>query len=243
MRSVQLYYRLLSGLIFILASCGDPYEETTRNISVPSFTTVEIKSVFSIYLVEDTRYGIVITGDKDAVNQVEARVEGEVLILSDHNKGKWLKPEQNKVKVYIHSPEHSVIHAKSSYSLHSVNTITSGALYILNYPDVKVSEIDLTTDCEFLWYWNNYQAGGNLIFKGKCDVLVINNYALHTVNTVELNARSGYINNFAKGDCKVYVAERLECQLQGMGNIYLYGDPAEIVLIERTSTGQLIKMN
>jgi hypothetical protein len=185
---------------------------------------------------------VVVTGDKDAVNHVEARVDGEILSLSDHNKQKWLKPEQNKIKVYIHSPEHRSITANSSYSLQSVNTITSDTLNIMNNPEVKISEIDLTTDCKFLGYWNNYSVGGKLTLRGKCDHLDINNFALHAVNTVDLNVRSAYINNAAKGDCRVYVTDRLWYRLQGQGNIYLYGNP-DLVLIERTSTGQLIKMN
>jgi hypothetical protein len=233
---------LLFGLM-ALASCGDKYEETTRSVPVSPFTTLHINSVFNIYLVEDTQYMVEVVGDEDAVGQIEASVEGEALTLTDHNKRKWLKPEENKIKVYVHSPEHNMIYAKSSYSLQSVNTIASSQLYIVNQPEVKVSEIDITIDCQFVVYWNNYLAGGHLILKGRCEDMEINNYALHSVNTVALNTRRGVINSYAKGDCEIYVTERLEYQLEGPGNIYLYGNPAEIVLLDQTPAGRLIKMN
>lgn len=242
MRSTRLWY-LLFVLIICFWCCTDEYEEVTKTLSISPYSILEIESVFSIYLVEDTVYSVTIVGHKDVVNQIEATVNDGVLTLKDNNKQKWLHPSQNKVKIYVHSPEHYRIDARTSYALRSVNTIKSEQLWIVNDVNVKVSEIDLMIDCRFTLYWNNYTAGGRLVLRGKSEGVQIDNHALHTINSTELEVQSGIVNNYAQGDCRIYIAQRLEYQVHGPGNIYLYGNPPEIVLLQQTSTGRLIEVN
>lgn len=243
MKGLVKSYFTLAITALLLSSCMDQYKETTKVVSVSPFSTLQINSVFSVYLVQDTLYSVKIEADDDVVNQVEARVERDVLSLTDNNKQKWMNPENNKIKVYVHSPNHYWINASSSYSLYSTNTITSDELHIVNEGAVKLTEIDLSINCLYFSYWNNYLAGGKLTVTGKCENFQIDNYGLHLVNTVGLNARTGLITNYAKADSRIYASERLECNLHGTGNIYVYGNPAEIILKEHTSSGQVIRVN
>jgi hypothetical protein len=53
-------------------------------------------------------------------------------------------------------------------------------------------------------------------------------------------SRYGLVENFSKGDCEVYVTEKLDYSLQGEGNIRLKGNPT-LQLLKQTSTGSLIR--
>jgi hypothetical protein len=217
------------------------YEETERFEKLSEFLVLEIQSVFSIYLIQDTLYSIKIVGDDDVVKNVTATITENTLKLKNHSKKQWLNPENNKVKIFISSPTLHAIWAKETYSLESVNTIVTNSLTVINYPNVKVSEIHLDLDCGTFFYWNNWLAGGHLSLTGKSHHLDINSYALHTVNTAGLKAANAVINLFSKSDCEIRVSDKLEYSIHSTGNIYLYGNPSEVIQIERTSTGKLIK--
>lgn len=228
---------------FLFGSCADQYKETIRVLSVAPFSTLQIKSVFTIYLVQDTTYSVKIVADDAVINQIDAHVESNTLYLIDNNKQKWMNPENNKVTLYIHSPAHNGINAESTYSLYSTNTITANELWIINDGAVKLCDIDLNIDCQSFVYWNNYLSGGKLTLKGKCKSFNIGNFALHQINTVDLQSESGYISSYAKADSRIYVTDTLTCDLHGTGNIYVYGNPSTIIVDQNTSSGQVIRTN
>jgi hypothetical protein len=226
----------------LLSACEDEYIETTRTLPLGPFTTIDIKSVFSIYLIQDTFYGVEIVGDDDIINHVDATVDGDVLSLVDNRQVKWTTPESNKIKVYVRSPNHGTINAYATYSLYSANVITTD-LRIVNQPEVRFSEIDLALDSKSFYYWNNYSCNGRLMLRGQCESFTINNYALHAVDASGLNAQSGILTTYAKAACSVNVANQFTCSVHGQGNIYVHGNPAELIVKEITSSGQVIKVN
>lgn len=240
MKTAKPYLILLASIL--LSSCTDEYNETSRTVPLPPFTTIQINSVFSVYLVQDTIHAVDIVADVNVVNHIDARIEADVLVLTNNSSQKWMHPESNKVKVYVHSSNHGQINASSAYALYSVNTITSD-LAVVNEPDVKFSEIDLTLNSNSFSYWNNYLCDGKLTLRGQCGNIEINNFALHQVNAVDLMAQSGVVTSYAKADCRVNVTGQLTCSLFGQGNIYVYGNPAEIIIKAQTSTGQVIRVN
>ena len=48
------------------------------------------------------------------------------------------------------------------------------------------------------------------------------------------------IENSSKGDCRINCIQKLTYSIKGEGNIFLSGDPTELLKIEETSTGKLI---
>jgi hypothetical protein len=107
----------------------------------------------------------------------------------------------------------------------------------------KLSTIELELNCKRFLYWNNYQCGGKLTLTGRTENLLIYSFALMTVDARALEADYAWIENHSKGDSRVHVENTLEYSIHGVGNIYLYGNPPEIIAHEVTSSGQLIHMD
>jgi hypothetical protein len=234
--------RSISYLILLAAficSCSQEHPEATRTVPLSPFASMEIKSFFSVYLVQDTYYAVEIVGRDDLISHVDASIEGDVLVLADRSRGKWMHPGSNKIKVYVHSPRHGTVNAYAAYALRSVNAITSD-LDIVNHPEVRYSEIDVILNNDHFSYWNNYSCNGKLTLRGECNSFEINTYALHSVNAADLRAQSGWVTTYAKGDCDVRVVGQLKCSIHGQGNIYVHGSPAEVIVEEQTSTGKVV---
>ena len=225
----------------VLFCCRENLQETTRNVSLPPFHSLIMNGVFSVYLVQDTIYSIKIIGTGQVPEEVSATVQNDTLTLSNHAKEKWLHPESNKVKLYISSNQLSQITANETCYFETVNPIIS-SIGIIMGASVKLTEANLELNCDSFYYWNNYQCGGKITLSGKVNNLTINSFAIMSIDASALKATNAEIQNDSKGDCRVFVTDKLEYSIGGTGNIYLSGNPSEIVLIQRTSTGLLIRL-
>jgi hypothetical protein len=230
-------------LIFLisLTACIDDYEARVKTEPLSSFTTIRLKGVFDVVLKNDDSYSITITADDDVINEIDADVISDTLIISNGAKGKWLNPERNRVRIQLSAPLFYTLIAEDSYSLTNEGELTITDFFIWNYSEVKVSEIDMSVNGSTFYYWNNWLAGGKISVSGEVENLYINNYALHLVDTRNLVTHYTWVSNYGREDCIVYAGSRLDYILNGPGNIIYYGNPSEINLVEKTSSGQLIQ--
>jgi len=106
----------------------------------------------------------------------------------------------------------------------------------------KLAELDLELNNGSFLYWNNHQCGGKLTLRGKTGSLLAYTFGYMSVDAVSLRADNAIIENSSKGDFEVWVNDKIEYSIRGIGDIYLYGNPDDIVLNERTSEGELIQV-
>jgi hypothetical protein len=231
--------RFLFGLA-MLSSCLNDYEERTRVETVPAFNIIQLQSVFTVVLRSDTEYSVTIVGDDDVISEIELKSVGDTLFLLNHARGKLMNPERNTVVVEIAAPYFRTFISEESYALSTAGTLTFDRFYIWNYPEVKVSEITMDVDGDFLFYWNNWLAGGKLTLTGNVESTELRNDALHLIDASDLVSNYTTIHNYGREKCEVRALTSLQYSLHGQGDIIVYGHPPEMVLLEKTSTGQLI---
>jgi hypothetical protein len=234
--------RFLFALV-ILSSCFNDYEERTRIETVPAFNVIRLQSVFTVVLRTDSEYSVTIVGDDDVISEIELKSDEGTLFLLNHAKGTLMNPERNTVVVEIAAPYFHTFISEDSYALSTAGTLTFDHFYIWNYPEVKVSEIKMDVDGGFLFYWNNWLAGGKLTLTGNVESTDLRNDALHLIDASDLVSNYTTIHNYGREDCEVRATTALQYRLNGPGNIVVYGHPPEMVLLEKTSTGKLIIAN
>ncbi len=228
-------------LLPVLFYCKDNnLDETTRLVAPPAFHYLEFNGVFSVYLVQDTVYSIRIVGSSNTLENISLKTEGDTLRISNESKRKWLNPETNKVKLYIHSNQLKYIIANATCYFETVNPITSDQFSLIMGAKTKLMEARLDLNCNSFLYWNNHLSGGRLTLTGNVNNLSIYTFATESVDASNLIANYALIENNSKGNCEVIVSNRLEYSIRGSGNIYIGGNPKEIIMNEKTSTGQLI---
>lgn len=236
-------YCLLLTMFGLLISCNDEgFEETTLKQGLSPFSTVEINSAFDVYLVEDTIYALNIVGHENVIKNIEFKVENEILRITNESRVKWVMPDKNKVKLFIHSKTLREVWPNETCFITTVNPITVDEFRIVMGHNPKLSELNLELDCGSFFYWNNHQCGGKLTIRGRTKNLILSIFGLMSVNASELTTVNAGINNSSKGNCTVKVENRIEYRIRGAGNIYLYGNPEVIIPHEVTSSGQLIRM-
>lgn len=231
----------LAVLIFFI-SCSDPSSEGARVISLQPYHVIKLNSVFEVYLLQDTSFSVKVMGDARVIENIRFNVREDTLTISNEYSTKWLSPNRNRVSLFIGSSRLKGIEINESCYIKSIDPIISADFQIINQPTPRLCEIDIELDNYYFLYWNNYQCGGSVTLRGKTTHLETHTFALMRVDAKNLIADYAVIENGSKGDCEVNVQQRLRYAIHSTGNIYLYGTPNEISLLEETtSTGKLIQ--
>jgi hypothetical protein len=234
-------------VIFVSVGCTGCFEhdleESTLYYPTEPFSILELNSVFDVYLIQDTTFGLEMVGDASILENISIRIDSGTLSVTDESRGKWLQPERNKVKLYVRANQLYEIWSNASCSIQTVNPITSPVLRLIMGYRTKLVEIDLELDCGQFLYWNNHQCGGKVTLRGNTRELAAYTFSLMTFDASQLNTDYAWIENNSKSDCQVFVNDRIEYSIRGIGNIYLKGDPEEVILHEQTSSGTLIKVD
>ena len=240
------YSRLRHFAMIILSTLSgcvnEAFDETTQYHSIAPFEILELNSVFDVYLIQDSIYGVEVVGDEKTIRDITLKVVNGMLTISNESGGKWLRPESNKVKLYVHANRLREVRPNATCAIQTMNAIVSEEFSIIMGYRPKLAEINLELDCGFFLYWNNHQCGGKVTLTGEAETVFAYTYGLMSLEASQLKTDYAWIENNAKSDCHVFVNNKIEYSIRGVGNIYLGGDPDEIVRHEQTSSGTLIKI-
>jgi hypothetical protein len=237
---ISFIYRPVTLLfLLLLIACTKESEKDTVVIhELPPFDTIWIKSVFHVFLIQDTVFSIRIEGREDFIDGIICRVENKKLILNNDTKGMWLSPENNKIKLYISSDSLKNITVDETSFVETINPIITERFGISLGNKLGMANLEL--NCDNFYFWNNHPSGGMLTLRGYTRTMGLWNFAIMSIDASGLITEEAYVENYSKGDCKIRVREKLWYGIYGTGNIYLYGETNQIFPLENSITGKLI---
>jgi len=225
----------------LILSCGkDDSEKTTLFYELPPFDEIQVNGAFHIFLKQDSVFSIGITGNREIIEEVEFTVEDSVLSLVNASRLMMFSPEDNKMELHISADRLKKIQANETCFIETVNPIITHEFGLIKGHKYLESHFEL--NCDIFYFWNTTPCGGKLTLEGNTRNLRIWNFIVMSVDASDVSADTAWIENSSKGDCIVRVNNLLYYSIHGIGNIYLYGEPKEIILLEKTSSGELIRM-
>ncbi|MBK9983099.1 MAG: DUF2807 domain-containing protein [Saprospiraceae bacterium] len=231
---------LLSWILFSCVSCGKGDDELiVHQYDLPAFNSLQLDAVFDVEIIEDEHFSLQITGAAEVTRDLTYEVQNEKLIITNSNAKLWTHPKLDPPKLTISGTGLTRIEATETCNIKSLNTITTETFGILL--GGKLNFADLMVDCKSFYYWNTSPVGGRLILHGKAENIAIYNGALMEVDADNFPCNVATVYNGSKSDVHVFVRQKLDYSITGTGNIYLSGNPGEIVAGELYSTGRLIK--
>jgi hypothetical protein len=231
---------VFSVLIFsgIISSCSKEYEETVKRVGLTEFSYIEVNAAFDILLNETDSFYLEIAGDKQVVENVHYEVRGDTLYIENLSKWQWVSPKNNVPTITISSDHFTRLVANETCYTRTLTPITSDVFGLIMKSKANTASLELA--CRNFYFWNNFPCGGLLRLEGTVQNLTLNNFAIMRIEAKDLVAARATVNNYSKGNCSVYVTNKLEYSIHGLGDIYLYSQPAEIINNGVTSTGEFI---
>ncbi len=237
MKKLAFILAILSVLLSV--SCKKSMENVAVEKSLDEFDTLTVNSVFDVRITQGTTNTIRLEGAKKIIENVEILVENNTLTLTNNFKSNWLYPKKNKVVVHLTTNGLTRINSNETSNIQTTNALTGNEIGLVMTS--KLNEANLEIDCNSFYFWNNFPCGGKVILKGNTYELKVWNYALMAVEASDLVTQVASVENNSKGDCKIHCLSKLTYSILGSGNIYLTGNPPEIIKLEESSTGQLIQ--
>lgn len=226
--------------LLVLASlaCGKDDDSIRRKESLPPFHSIEINDSFEVFLVEGIEYSLEMEGAESFIEKMKFSVADCVLTLSNDKKIKWNDPKDNTIKLWISAKQLKFLKANETCEIKTVNPITTYEFGIVL--GSKANEANLQLNNEIFYYWNDFPCGGKLTLSGKTTELKLWNTAIMTVEASALQAERGFIENDSKGDCIANISDYLEYQIEGEGDVVIYGQPNTIKDKGSSSGGKFV---
>lgn len=173
----------------------------------------------NLYVKIGQDFSVVLEGDEDDVRDIETRIVGDRLRISQDN---WFFNQRGKVNVYITMPE-----------LDGLGVSGSGKAEVLDA--IKAEDLGFSVSGS-----GNIMTAGLTVEDLECSISGSGNIRLDDGSVVDAEVSISGSGNFygedvrmetmeigvsGSGSCRCYVTESLEARVSGSGNVTYYGNP------------------
>ena len=188
-----------------------------KEISVGSFTDIEVGGAYNIYLIQDAEHSVVVEADENLQNYITVK-ENNGLLEIRTRRAVNLRPTR-KIKIYVTSPEFRKIKASGAVDIMSqgkisaVNQITiksSGATNINMDVDVPKINVDVS-------------GAGTVKLVGETRDVEIKTTGAGEVKCFDLKAENVKLSISGAGEADVYASVLLDVKVSGAGTVRYKG--------------------
>lgn len=214
---------IISSLLFI--SCnGFNGKKGNGNvvreeISVGSFTDVEVSGSYKVYLVQDSVHSVVVVADENLQDYVTINEENGKVIIKNKNRIN-LRPSRN-IKIYLSSPEFSKIKVSGAVDIYSENKIAGNNE--LSLISSGASEIKMNIELPKVYV--QVSGAGDVKLSGETRDFEIKSSGASEVDCYDLKAENVKVNISGAGDAQVFASVSLDIKVSGAGSVKYKGSP------------------
>jgi hypothetical protein len=235
-------------LFIILSSCKkenrcDCFKGTgkviTETRSPSDFTRVELHDNINLVITQDTINTISVAGGEKLLSNIQTEFTDNKLIIQNNNKCNWVRSYKNKFTVYLHAKNLKRMELFGSGSITSTNTLAPDTLTINCWNSSGKIDITVNTQVNFLCI---NTGSAELYVKGNTNYNYLYNASNGFAHLEYLHTVSNTAKSISTGECYINVDQNLDATINYIGNIYYYGNPADIKT-NITGEGKLIKLN
>lgn len=246
---MKQYSVYIFGLILLFTSCGiseDCFKgngnKITQTFPLDGFTKIKVYDGVGLVIKEGPNYGVRIETSDKIINDIEVKLEGEMLVVKDKSTCNIAR-DYGLTTVYVTTPNLNEIHSKTNQDIKSEG--------VLSYPSLKITSMDLsdgagtgdfylTLNCINLFIESNNVS--NFYISGLTNDLNVSffwgNGKFLGSNFMVSNLL--YIFHRGSNDITVCPLNIINGDIYGAGNIIIKNMPIEDNIIEHY-TGKIIR--
>ncbi len=211
-----------------------------QEILLEEFHSIAVMDIFNVILIQDSLHKVIMEGGENILPHVETIVKNDTLIARHFIRCNWFR-NYEKINLYIYFNRLNYIVTYSPVNIISQDTVSCNNLEYFALGEI--GEADIILNCGYLRFDDSYSTLGQFKFKGKSDKSRF--YVNYGSSLFADSLISKEADIFFKtiGDIRIHVTDHLRVWIWGPGNVYYSGNPAEVEIVEKKSTGNLIKVD
>lgn len=242
--------KIIYLLVFLVFACNsedanDCFQTSgsiiQQEVDVVDFERVLVNRDIELIITEAPEYKVTIETGENLLNDVNAEVIGDRLVLTDNNNCNYVR-DYGITKIYVEAPNLTEIRTSSQYEVSSNGILTYPSLRLLSEDfnevvDFTVGDFRLSINSESLDITSNNIS--SFYIDGEVDDLFVGFFSgSGRFEGENLIAQNVDVNHRGSNDMIVNPQASLTGILRGTGNIISVNVPP-IVDLERIYTGQL----
>lgn len=164
---------------------------------------------------------MVITAGENHIDQIEYKVENQILELSNNNKCEWLREKVKEVKIKVYSPTLEKLNFRNNGSFTTKDTIYNDFELDCFVNQGTINLLINNSNSNF-----SMESGGtDLNVSGYCSNAYLYNLGINHFNGFNFYTNDFHINNGSAGLNNLNVANTLLIEQNGTGDILYKGNP------------------
>jgi len=235
---------ILSILVLIGCSHADDLlssygTDTTVKRQVESFNKITAGEKFDIILVQDSaQEGLIeITAGDHVIDGYTTEVNNGELIIKNKNKFNWIRKLKVRQTVVIYFRHIDKLQINGSAKFSCRDTIFQSGILEVNHAGLEDANLNIKGNYIFVNCGNT----GGVALSGSCFLFSGSADDISFVDTRNLKAKKCYFTSYSRMDSHVNGIEELDIRLFGVGNVFYNLAPSNILKIEDSGEGEVIK--
>ena len=218
-------FLIITSVITLLASCGHLRVERgngdiiSENINIDSFDKLDVRGFYEITLRPGTREEVIIETDENLFDFIEVYVRGSKLVIASEES---LKSDFG-VKIEVIYKELKNISSSGASVIKTAGTLVTEDLRV-NMSGAGLIEMDI----EAVMLDLDLSGAGMIKLKGETEEQYLELSGAGNLDAFELKSQDCSVNLSGVGAAKVYVKERLDANVSGIGGIKYRGNPRRV---------------
>jgi hypothetical protein len=188
-----------------------------REISVGSFSDIEVGGAYNIYLIQDAGHSVTVEADENLQNYISVKERNGLLEIRTR-RAVNLKPSR-KIKIYVSSPEFRKIRASGA-----VEILSQGKISVIDQLTIKSSgATNIRMDVDVPKINIDVSGAGMVKLTGETRDVEIKTTGAGEVKCFDLKSENVKLSISGAGNADVYASVLLDVKVSGAGSVRYKG--------------------
>jgi len=206
--------------------CNECFVRTGKVVTVKrtlgAFNQIVVYNNLSVFITQDTVFDIQVEAGEKLLDYITTDVTDSILTIQNKSRCTWTRNYKKPFNIYIKMPIVKHITSSTSGSIKSLNTL-SNKLYI---EIQSAGDVELTVNTNAIT--SNVKSGGNLTLHGKVSSHESTVQSPSFLYCQDLISNYTILKSYSSGLSYINVTNKLDCDIEDIGDVYCYGNPATV---------------
>ena len=216
--------------------CGENWSNKIEKTTiVDAFNHIEFPSYLEVYWVKSNDFKIHHSGNPKLLEELTTQYKSDTLVFDYVPKCEWLRNHRNRIQLTVHSPTLSSVIIRGSSTFETLDTLTNEFKFGA-YDNFENHRLLINNNRTYIQL---HAAAPTVEAFGKTDSALFYSVGSSRLKAQFLQTDWTFLDHFANAPSQIHVNGTLEISQKGSGEVCVWGDPQNVVILSNEGSGNL----